>query len=77
MDTQSILEKAQAAVGEAQDLRALDDVRVAYLGKKGELTGLLKGLGKLDPEERPKAGAKINEAKEALQAALDARKAAL
>lgn len=77
MDTQSILEKAQAAVGEAQDLRALDDVRVAYLGKKGELTGLLKGLGKLEPEERPKAGALINEAKEALQSALDARKAAL
>ena len=77
MDTQSILAKAQAEVGAAADLRALDDVRVAYLGKKGELTSLLKGLGQLDPQERPKAGALINEAKVALQDAIDARKHAL
>ncbi len=77
MDTQSILKKAEAAVGDASDLRALDDVRVAYLGKKGELTALLKGLGQLDPKERPKAGALINEAKAALQDAIDARKASL
>ena len=56
---------------------ALDDVRVKYLGKKGELTGLLKGLGKLSPEERPAAGAEINSAKEALQEAISARKADL
>ncbi len=74
MDTQEILAKAQQAAGEAADLRTLDDVRVAYLGKKGELTGLLKGLGKLDAAERPKAGALINEAKEALQATLEQRK---
>jgi phenylalanyl-tRNA synthetase alpha chain len=77
MDTQSILAKAQAEVSDAKDLRALDDVRVAYLGKKGELTGLLKGLGKLDPQERPQAGALINEAKTALQKAIEARKSAL
>jgi len=52
-------------------------VRVAYLGKKGELTSLLKGLGKLDATERPEAGALINEAKEALQADLEARKSTL
>jgi phenylalanyl-tRNA synthetase alpha chain len=74
MDTQEILAKAQQAAGEAADLRTLDDVRVAYLGKKGELTGLLKGLGKLDAAERPKAGALINEAKQALQATLEQRK---
>ena len=74
MDTQSILEQGLSAVAEAADLRALDDVRVAYLGKKGELTGLLKGLGKLDPAERPQAGALINEAKGALQNAIDERK---
>jgi len=74
MDTQEILARAQQAVETASDLRTLDEVRVAYLGKKGELTGLLKGLGKLDAADRPAAGAKINEAKEALQAALDLRK---
>lgn len=74
MDAKTILAKAQQAVSDAQDLRALDDVRVAYLGKKGELTSLLKGLGKLDPEQRPEAGALINEAKNALQDTLDARR---
>lgn len=77
MDTQSILKQAQLAVSEAKDLRALDEVRVAYLGKKGELTALLKGLGKLEPQERPKVGAQINEAKASLQGAIEARKAAL
>jgi len=52
-------------------------VRVKYLGKKGELTGLLKGLGKLSPEARPAAGAEINSAKEALQEVISARKADL
>ncbi len=74
MDAKTILAKAQQAVSDAQDLRALDDARVAYLGKKGELTNLLKGLGKLDPEQRPEAGALINEAKNALQDTLDARR---
>ena len=74
MDTQEILARARQAAEAAEDLRALDEVRVAYLGKKGELTGLLKGLGKLDASARPAAGAKINEAKEALQATLDLRK---
>jgi phenylalanyl-tRNA synthetase alpha chain len=45
----------------------LDDVRVRYLGKKGLLTELLKGLGRLPAEERPAAGQVINEAKQALR----------
>ena len=53
---------ALEAVSNADDLRALDDIRVNQLGKKGELTALLKGLGKLSAEERPAAGASINEA---------------
>ena len=44
-DTERLLDEAGAAVEAAADLRALDQVRVRYLGKKGELTGLLKGLG--------------------------------
>jgi len=77
MNTEEILTRAQTEVAAAQDLRALDDVRVSFLGKKGELTGLLKGLGKLDAAERPAAGALINEAKQQLQQALSDRKAAL
>ncbi|EXJ10738.1 MULTISPECIES: phenylalanine--tRNA ligase subunit alpha [Nitrincola] len=73
----NLLEQGKQAVETAVDVKALDDVRVQYLGKKGELTQLLKGLGKLSAEERPAAGALINEAKDALQFALDTRKSAL
>ena len=76
-DLEDILSTALSAVASAGDASALDEVRVKYLGKKGELTGLLKGLGKLSPEDRPAAGAEINTAKEALQEAISARKADL
>ncbi len=72
-----LLAQGKEAVAEAQDAKALDQVRVQYLGKKGELTQLLKGLGKLSAEERPAAGAAINEAKQALQQDINARKDAL
>ena len=71
---QDILNQAETAVAAAEDSAALDMVRVQYLGKKGELTGLLKGLGKLPAEERPAAGAEINKAKEQLQEVIGARK---
>lgn len=66
-----------AAVDAAQDAASLDQVRVDYLGKKGQITALLKGLGKLDASERPAAGAKINEAKERVLEKLNAKKSAL
>ena len=72
-----LITKAASEIDAADDLAALDTVRVSYLGKKGELTGLLKGLGKLPAEERPAAGAEINKAKEALQESISARKADL
>ena len=72
-----ILTQAEAAIAAAGDERSLDAVRVLYLGKKGELTALLKTLGKLSAQERPAAGALINETKATLQQALDVRKAAL
>ncbi len=56
------------------DLAALEDARVRWLGKKGTLTEQLKALGALDAGERPVAGARINEAKERVQAALEARR---
>ena len=77
MDIDKILNAALQATADSADLRALDAVRVNYLGKKGELTSLLKGLGQLDAAERPAAGARINEAKQALQNALDERKQGL
>ena len=77
MELESILNQGLAAVKGAEDLRALEDVRVSYLGKKGALTELLKGLGQLEAAERPKAGARINEAKTALQQAIDASRQAL
>ncbi|KGK43247.1 phenylalanyl-tRNA synthetase [Nitrincola sp. A-D6] len=72
-----LLEQGKQAVAQADNVRLLDEVRVQYLGKKGELTQLLKGLGKLSAEDRPAAGAKINEAKDVLQAELDQRRDAL
>jgi phenylalanyl-tRNA synthetase alpha chain len=62
------------AVAQAADEAALDQVRVHYLGKKGELTQQLKSLGKLSAEERPAAGAKINEAKQKVQDAITVKR---
>jgi phenylalanyl-tRNA synthetase alpha chain len=73
-DLAGMVEAARAAIAAAADERALDDVRVRYLGKKGELTALLKTLGTLPPEARPAAGAEINVAKERIQDLLGERK---
>ena len=62
------------AVAQAADEAALDQVRVQYLGKKGELTQQLKNLGKLSAQERPAAGAKINEAKQQVQDAITVKR---
>ncbi|MDE1462983.1 phenylalanine--tRNA ligase subunit alpha [Spartinivicinus poritis] len=73
----ALVAAALADVSSAADEAALDQVRVQYLGKKGEITQLLKGLGKLSAEERPQAGAKINEAKQQVQQAINENKALL
>ncbi len=72
-----LLARACTEVAAAGNLAALDAVRVRYLGKKGEITALLKQLGALPDAERRKAGQVINSAKAALANALDARKATL
>ncbi|ANB19191.1 phenylalanine--tRNA ligase subunit alpha [Dokdonella koreensis] len=69
--------QALEAVAAAATLEALDAERVAVLGKSGFVTEQLKGLGKLEPEARKRAGERINEAKDALLAAVAARKAVL
>ncbi len=77
MDVNETLEKALKEVSDAIDANALDKVRVGYLGKKGELTLLLKSLGKMDPSERPQAGEVINQAKTQIQQAIEERKLSL
>ena len=74
---QALIQSARAEIAERVDLQALEDVRVRLLGKKGEITALLKSLGSMDPDARRQAGAKINEAKELLMQLLDERRAAL
>ena len=74
---EDIKAEAAAAIEAATDVAALEELRVSYLGKKGALTGLLKGLGQLSAEERPKAGAEINAVKQVLNEQLNARKESL
>jgi phenylalanyl-tRNA synthetase alpha chain len=77
-DALSILvERVLADVAASANLERLDDVRVRLLGKKGQLTEQLKSLGALPAAERPAAGQRINEAKAAIQAAIESRREAL
>jgi phenylalanyl-tRNA synthetase alpha chain len=73
-DLEDLLCDAERAVAAADDLRALDEVRVHYLGKSGLFTQRLKQLGKLSPDERKAAGQTINRAKQTFQQSLEARK---
>ncbi|MHA7878543.1 MAG: phenylalanine--tRNA ligase subunit alpha [Saccharospirillum sp.] len=78
MDTLNQLHsEALDAVRNAQTPQELEELRVRYLGKKGDITAQLKGLGALDPQDRPAAGARINEVKTAVSDAINARKARL
>ena len=72
-----LTQQALDAVAAASDAAALDQVRVQYLGKKGEISALMKNLGNVAPEDRPKIGAVINEARDKVQTALNERKTAL
>ncbi|HAN67847.1 MAG TPA: phenylalanine--tRNA ligase subunit alpha, partial [Halieaceae bacterium] len=70
-----LAEEAKSAIAGAGDSAALEQLRVDFLGKKGRVTELLKGLGQLSAEERPAAGARINVVKQELQALINERKA--
>ena len=76
-DLATLAQQALAEIAASGDLAALDDVRVRWLGKKGVLTEQLKALGALAAAERPAAGQRINDAKQQVQVALDARRDAL
>jgi phenylalanyl-tRNA synthetase alpha chain len=76
-DAGELVRRARAAIAASADLASLDEVRVQWLGKKGELTAALKSLGGLPVEERRTAGQAINAAKEDVQRALEERRAEL
>jgi len=72
-----IVTEAQAAFAAAASIADLEQAKSRFLGKAGALTELLKGLGKLSAEERPKAGAAINVAKVAIEALVQSRREAI
>jgi phenylalanyl-tRNA synthetase alpha chain len=67
----TLREEATKAIAAADTLEQLEQLRVNYLGKKGELSQVLRGMGKLAAEDRPRIGAIANEVKEALQEKLE------
>ena len=73
-DISNLLAQATQAINVADDEKALESLRVEFLGKRGSLTAQLKTLGKLPAAERPAAGEKINIAKREVQAAIETRK---
>ena len=74
MNLENILAQALEAVASANEIAQLEEIRVNYLGKKGEITSLLKTLGKIAPEERKEAGQIINQAKQDVQAAINEKR---
>ena len=63
----AIQEKAMAAFQEAKEMKDIDDLKVKYLGKKGELTAILKEMGKLSAEERPIIAQMANDVRQKLE----------
>ena len=76
-DLQDRVREALAEIDSAATPDSLETLRVRFLGRKGEITAQLKALGSLPPEERPAAGKAVNQAKNAISAAIAARRQAL
>ena len=74
---QQMREAALRAIQESKDAESLESLRIRYLGKKGELTGILRQMGKLSPEERPLIGQLANQLRSELESSIEARRAAL
>jgi phenylalanyl-tRNA synthetase alpha chain len=68
---EALRHEGENAIAEADSLERLEELRVNYLGKKGQLSVILGSMGKLPPEEKPKVGAIANTVKEAIQGSLD------
>ena len=71
---EKIKEEALKQIEASDALERLNDIRVAYLGKKGELTSVLKSMKDVSPEERPKVGQMVNEARALIEAKLEETK---
>ena len=69
---EQIRDQALSAIAQAENSRAVDDIRVKFLGKKGELTSILKQMGKLSAEERPVIGQLANQIRGELEQAIAA-----
>ncbi|NJP36693.1 phenylalanine--tRNA ligase subunit alpha [Alkalicoccus luteus] len=74
---QELHDEAVVKVAEAQDLDSLQQVRISYLGKKGPITEVMKGMGKLSNEERPVVGAKANEVRQSVQKLIEEKERTL
>jgi len=74
---EDIVSQAQAAISDTKSVADLEQAKARFLGKAGSLTELLKGLGKLSAEERPRAGAAINQAKQRVEALIQSRRDAI
>lgn len=72
---EKIMQEAIKRIEESGNLDRLNEIRVAYLGKKGELTEVLKGMRDVAPEDRPMVGQLVNDARSAIEARLEAAKA--
>ncbi|MEW6273715.1 MAG: phenylalanine--tRNA ligase subunit alpha [Bacillota bacterium] len=70
-------EEARMALERAKSLEEINEIRIRYLGKKGELTRILRGMGAVPPDQRPRVGQAANEVREAIEAAIAARTAAV
>ena len=73
----ALKEDATKAIAQADTLEQLEQLRINYLGKKGQLSLVLRGMGQLSPEDRPRIGALANEVKEALQDNLEQKRSSL
>ena len=74
---EKIKEEALRQIESSEALDRLNEIRVAYLGKKGELTSVLKSMKNVAPEERPKVGQMVNEVREMIEAKLEENRLAL
>ena len=74
---QKLRDAALQAIRETEDVDSLENLRVRYLGKKGELTGILRQMGRLSAEERPKMGQLANQLRAEIEETIESRRKVL
>ena len=75
-EAEAIEARALEEIARAADPSDLEDIRIRYMGKNGDLTRVLRSVGKADPKDRPRIGQRVNQAKKTIGEALEARRAA-